>query len=166
MLKKLILFAFILLPLGAFAQEMKIAHVNTTEIFNSMPETAAAEKDLVAYNQALEKELKTMQDEFQKKYTEWMQQQDSLAESIKVRRMQEIEDLRNRIENFYQQSVQDAQKKREDLNAPIVQKIQNAIKAVGEEHRFTYIMEAGAFLYVGSNASDATPLVRTKLGLK
>ncbi len=166
MLKRIVLFAFLCLPLGMIAQEVKIAHVNSMEIFNAMPETAAAETELANLNQSLRGELQRMEEEYNKKYTEFMQQQDSLTQSIKIRRMQEVEDIKNRIETFYQQAEQDVAKKRNDLNAPIVQKIQTAIKAIGEEHGYTYMMEMGAFLYVSPKAVDATPLVKTKLGLK
>jgi len=80
--------------------------------------------------------------------------------------MQEIEDLKNRIETAYQQGDQDMAKRKNELQAPIIQKIQNAIKSVGDEQGYTYIMEAGAFMYISSKAVDATPLVKAKLGLK
>lgn len=167
MFKKIVLFALLLLPMGVFAQEnAKIAHVNSMEIFNAMPETAAAEKEFAAFNQSFQDELKRLEEEYNKKYTEYMQQQDSLTQSIRIRRLQEVKDLEERIQTFYQQSSQESQKKREDLNMPIIQKIQNAIKAVGDENGYTYVMEAGAFIYVSPKAIDATPLVRTKLGLK
>ena len=166
MLKKVLLLAFLCVSLGMTAQELKIAHVNTSEIFNAMPETSAAETELANLNQSLRTELERMQEEYNKKYTEFIQQQDSLSESIKVRRMQEVQDIQNRIETFYQQAEQDVSKKRNELNAPIVQKIQTAIKSVGEEHGYTYMMEMGAFLYASPKAIDATPLVKTKLGLK
>ena len=96
-----------------------------------------------------------------------MQQSDSLAQSIRIRRMQEVEDLKNRIETFYQQAQQDVAKKRNDLNAPIVQRIQSAIQAVGNEQGYTYMMEMGAFLYASPTKSiDATQQVKDKLGLK
>ncbi len=166
MLKKIALFVFLCLPLGMFAQELKIAHVNYMDIFNVMPETAAAESELVKIQQAWRTELQTMETEYNKKYTEFMQQQDSLAQSIKVRRMQEIQDVKDRIENSFQQAEQDIAKKRNDLNEPIVQKIKNAIKLVGEEHGYTYVLEASSFMYISPKSVDATPLVKAKLGIK
>ena len=166
MLKKIVLFAFLCLPLGMIAQEAKIAYVNSMEIFNTMPETSAAETELANLNQSLRADLQRMQEEYNKKYTEFMQQQDTLIQSIKIRRMQEVEDIKNRLETFYEQAEQEMAKKRNDLNAPIVQKIQSAIKVVGEEQGYTYMMEMGGFLYVSPKAIDATSIVKAKLGLK
>ena len=166
MLKKIVLLAFLCFPFGMFAQDLKIARVNTMEIFNVMPETTAAETELANFNQSLQTELQRMEEEYNRKYTEFMQQSDTLVENIKVRRMQEIHGLREKIENFYQESQQNIVKKREELNAPIIQRIQSAIKSVGEEQAYTYIMEIGAFLYISPKSIDATPQVKAKLGLK
>ncbi len=166
MLKKIVLLAFLCIPLGMMAQEVKIAHVNSMEIFSIMPETAAAETEMANFSQSLRDEFRRMEEEYAKKYTEFMQQQDTLVESIKVRRMTEVQDLQSRLETFAQQADQDIAKKNNDVRAPIIQKIQDAVKAVGEEQGYTYIMEMGAFIFISPKAVDATPLVKTKLGLK
>ena len=45
------------------------------------------------------------------------------------------------------------------------QEVFMAIQKVGEEKGYTYIIDPAALLYTGTNAVDATPFVRTKLGL-
>ncbi|MEG1545046.1 MAG: OmpH family outer membrane protein [Tannerellaceae bacterium] len=164
-MKKLIVLLFMILPLGAFAQEVKIAFVNTQEVFVAMPEVSGMEKQMADLNEKYKVELKQMQDEYQKKYSDFVAQQDSLTENIKLRRMQEIEDIRGRMDNFVQVAQQDVQKKQQELLAPIQQKLQTAIKSVGSEKGYTYIVDPAALLYTGTNAVDATPFVKTKLGL-
>ena len=97
---------------------------------------------------------------------DFQQQSDSLVQSIKVRRMQELQDIRERLSTYYEQSQQEFENKRNELNAPIIQKIQDAIKVVSEENGYTYVLEKGGFLFVSPNATDATPLVKAKLGIK
>jgi outer membrane protein len=164
-MKKLIVLLFMILPLGVVAQEIKIAYVNVQEIFIAMPELSNIEKQLTDLNEVYSRELKGMQDEYQKKYSNYIAQQDSLTENIKLRRMQEIEDIRTRIENFVPNAQQEMQKKQEELYKPVQEKIQSAIKAVGEEKGYTYIMDPQVFLFTGDNAINATPFVRTKLGI-
>ena len=151
-MKKLIVLLLMILPLGAIAQEVKIAFVKTQEVFMAMPEVSGME-------------LKQMQDEYQKKYSDFVAQQDSLTENIKLRRMQEIQDIQERMDNFVQVAQQDVQKKQQELLQPIQQKLHEAIQKVGEEKGYTYIIDPAALLYTGTNAVDATPFVRTKLGL-
>lgn len=164
-MKKLIVLLFMIIPLGAFAQEVKIAFVNTQEVFMAMPEVSAMEKQMADLNEKYKLELKQMQDEYQKKYSDFIAQQDSLTENIKLRRMQEIQDIQGRMDNFMQVAQQDVQKKQQELIQPVQEKLQKAIKAVGDEKGYTYIIDPAALLYTGTSAIDATPFVRAKLGL-
>lgn len=164
-MKKLIVLLFMMLPLGVFAQEVKIAFVNTQEVFMAMPEVSNMEKQMADLNEKYKVELKQMQDEYQKKYSDFIAQQDSLTENIKLRRMQEIQDIQGRMDNFMQVAQQDVQKKQQELLQPIQEKLQKAIQDVGTEKGYTYIIDPAALLFTGSNAIDATPFVRTKLGL-
>lgn len=166
-MKRLIILLFMILPLGVFAQDLsKIAYVNTQEVFNAMPEVAAMQKQLNDLNTNYQTELKKMQDEYQKKYSDYVQQQDSLTENIKLRRQQEIQDIQSRIDNFIQVAQQDVQKKQQELLQPIQTKIQTAIKSVGDEKGYTYIIDPAALLFTAPSAINATAFVKTKLGLK
>jgi len=165
-MKKFIILLFMILPLGVMAQEMKIAYVNAGEVFSKMPENSKIESDLVALQEKYTAELKIMQDEYTRKTSDYIAQQDSLTENIKIRRMQEIEDIRSRTENFVTQAQQDMENKRQELWLPVQEKIHKAIQEVGEEKGYTYIIDPQVFLYVGTNAIDATPFVKAKLGLQ
>ena len=167
-MKKLIVLLLMLLPFaGAMnAQEAKIAFVNAGEIFTMMPEFKDMQKKMEDLNAKYKTELETMNSEYQKKYSDFVAQQDSLTENIKVRRMQEVQDMQQRIDNFVQVAQQDVAKQQQDLMMPIQQKLQDAIKAVGAEQGYTYIIDPQVLLYTGPNAIDATALVKTKLGLQ
>ena len=120
-MKKLIVLLLMILPLGAIAQEVKIAFVKTQEVFMAMPEVSGMEKQMADLNEKYRVELKQMQDEYQKKYSDFVAQQDSLTENIKLRRMQEIQDIQERMDNFVQVAQQDVQKKQQELLQPIQQ---------------------------------------------
>ena len=146
-MKKLIVLLLMILPLGAIAQEVKIAFVKTQEVFMAMPEVSGMEKQMADLNEKYRVELKQMQDEYQKKYSDFVAQQDSLTENIKMRRMQELQDMEQRTQNFIQISQQDFQKKQGELFTPIQDKLKNAIKAVGDEKGYTYILDPQIVLY-------------------
>jgi len=165
MLKKIVLAALFCLPLGMLAQD-KIAYVNTQDVYKVMPETGIAESEFVKFRQSFENDLRRMEDEYNKKMAEFQQQSDSLPQTIKVRRMQELQDIRERSQTYLEQMQQEMEKKQNDLNMPIIQKIRDAIKAVSTENGYTYVLEEGYFLYVAPNAINATPLVKAKLGIK
>ena len=182
-MKKLIIFLLMMLPLGVFAQESKIAIVNTQEVIQAMPEFATMQKQMADMEAKYKNEMQVMQDEYNKKYSDFVAQQDSLTENIKLRRMQEIQDIQERMDNFVQVaqqelqdmeqrtqnfiqiSQQDFQKKQGELFTPIQDKLKNAIKAVGDEKGYTYILDPQIVLYQGNTAVDATQFVKAKLGI-
>ena len=57
-------------------------------------------------------EMQVMEDEYKKKYSDFVAQQDSLTENIKMRRMQELQDMEQRTQNFIQISQQDSRRSR------------------------------------------------------
>ena len=59
--------------------------------------------------------------------------QDSLPENIKARRMQEVQELQQRIQNFQEVAQGDIEKQQQQLFAPIEKKLTDAIKSVGPE---------------------------------
>jgi hypothetical protein len=164
-MKKLIIFLLMMLPLGVFAQESKIAIVNTQEVIQAMPEFATMQKQMADMEAKYKNEMQVMQDEYYKKYSDFVAQQDSLTENIKMRRMQELQDMEQRTQNFIQISQQDFQKKQGELFTPIQDKLKNAIKAVGDEKGYTYILDPQIVLYQGNTAVDATQFVKAKLGI-
>ncbi|GHT37710.1 hypothetical protein FACS189435_3310 [Bacteroidia bacterium] len=168
-MKKLIISLFVILPLGFLsAQEVKIAHVNFQEVLMAMPEIPGIEKEMAKIKEDYQKELETMQSEYQKKYTDYIAQQDSLTENIKLRRQQEIQDIQERMQSLYELAQKDVPEKQQKLVQPIQDKVLKAIKDVGDEKGYTYIlsMEPALFLYTGTTAVDATPIVKAKLGIK
>lgn len=163
-MKKLIIFLLMMFP-GVFAQESKIAIVNTQEVIQAMPEFATMQKQMADMEAKYKNEMQVMQDEYNKKYSDFVAQQDSLTENIKMRRMQELQDMEQRTQNFIQISQQDFQKKQGELFTPIQDKLKNAIKAVGDEKGYTYILDPQIVLYQGNTAVDATQFVKAKLGI-
>ena len=157
-----------LLPLGVFAQEMKIAVVDAQAIFSELPELSSVENEIMALNQQYEKELEGMREEYNKKYSDLTAAQDSLTENIKMMRLQEIQDIQTRMENLMRMAQQVISQKQEELLAPLYKKLNDAIEAVGEEKGYTYILTKNTqvVMYVGKSAIDATEAVKAKLGIK
>lgn len=165
MIKKLLLALIIALPFACAAQG-KFAVVNTQELIQGLPETAKAQSDLEASSKKYEDELKKLQDEMQAAYTEFQNLPADTPDAIKERRMQSMQELDQRIQQFRNTAAQDLQRQQEALLAPIQDKIQKAIQAVGDEGSYIMIFENMVPVYVGSGADDVTAKVKAKLGIK
>ncbi len=166
-MKKLFILLAALLPLSLFAQELKIAYVDAQSVLFALPEIPNIQKQIEDESNRYENELTVMQEEYTKKANDYVAQQEELTENIKLRRMQEIQDIQDRIENFYPVAQRDLQQLQQTLMQPLQERVAKAIQEVGDEKGYTYIMiyDPQLFLYVGNSAIDATPFVRQKLGL-
>ena len=167
-MKKLIVLMCMLLPLGVFSQEVKIAVVNFAEVFNMMPELDDAETQFASFRAQYEKDLQDMQNDLNAKNEEYIRLQDSLPENLKLRREQDMQQLYERMQTFYSMFQQDAEQKQAELYAPIQEKLQKAIEEVSAEQGYTLVFNRldQILLYIGPSALDATPLVKAKLGLR
>ena len=167
MLKKLLLAAFVVAPMCLMAQ-VKLGYVNPMEIFNVMPEKATAESTLKTASEKYETEFKNLQTALQKKASDYeaADKDATTPQAIKDRHMQELQEEYQKIQNFQQTASQDIQRQQDQLLAPIQQKLQDAIKAVGAEGGYTFIYDTSSILYVGTGAEDLTAKVKAKLGIK
>lgn len=156
----------LIMPAALMAQApQKIAHINSQEIIFGMPETKAMQQELEKLQKSYEDTLVGMREELNKKYEDYIAKKDSTPEALRLRMEQEIEDINKRIADLMQVAEQDLLKKQQELLTPIQAKVIDAIKKVGDENQFAYIIEVQVSPYVGSAAVDATPLVKAKLGI-
>ena len=148
--------------------QAKFGHVNTQEIIQAMPEFATARADIEKLTQQYEADLKSMQDELQKKADAFEKEQATLPENIKTRRNQELQDMYQKIQQSYQDNQMALQKASQDKMQAITTKVLEAIKSVGQTGGYVYIMEInGGVPYISTTLStDVTAQVKTKLGLK
>lgn len=169
MIKKILMAVALAAPMCLSAQTLKFGTVNSTEIFNVMPEKATAENTLKTASEKYDAEFKRLQEDFQKDYEAFQKMaNDSTPQAMVQRRQQELEEKYQKIQSFQQVAAQDLQKQQETLIAPIQAKLQQAIQAVGAENGFTFIYDLSipAVIYHGNGAEDVTALVKAKLGIK
>ncbi|UKK48329.1 OmpH family outer membrane protein [Prevotella sp. E9-3] len=167
-MKKLILCAICAIC-GLTAQaQAKFGHVNTQEIIQAMPEFTTARTEIENLTKQYEADLKSMQDELQKKGEAFDKEQATLPDNIKQRRQQELQDMYQKIQQSFQDNQQALQRAQQEKMAAIQTKVIDAIKAVGQAGNYVYIMEMGAGIpYISTTLSeDVTAQVKTKLGLK
>ncbi len=163
-MKKIIITIMLALPMLASAQ--KFGHINTQELFAQMPEVAQVKLKMDTVQAQYENQLASMNEEFQKKVQDYQTQEATMADAIKQIRQQELQEMQQRIQLFYQTAEQDIQKKQQELLAPVHEKMAKAIKAVGERESYTYIFDSAAMVHIGADAIDATPAVKKELGIK
>ena len=149
-------------------QQVTIAHVNTTELLQAFPEREAATQQLLTLSENYKKELELMQNEYNKKYSDYITYQSSLAENIKLRRMQELTELENKMQQFMELAQKDIEFQEQGLLEPLRERINDAIRLVGIERGYTVIYDLAdpGIAFVTPQAIDANPYVKQKLGIQ
>ena len=115
-MKKVILIAAAaLMTLSASAQNLKFAHVNFNELVMLQPAADSARAQLAASQQDAQDTFKSMQDEFQAKYTQYQQKVNTWTPAIRESKEKELQDIQNRIEEFNQSIQQELQQQQSQL---------------------------------------------------
>ncbi len=146
----------------------KIGHLNSDLLLTEMPAMKSANKQLETYSELKNKEISQKIEGLNKFYAETMQKNQN-GELSPVQQQQKEAELQKKQADLQkaQAAAQEAiVKKQSELYQPVIDKVNAAIKAVGEENGYSYIFNtnAGAVIHF-KDADDVTALVKRKLGL-
>ena len=169
-MKTYVTFSFIaiLLLTGGLINAQKFAHINSQELLASMPESDSAQSSIEKMAKDFENQLDEMQVELNKKYDEYLNKRDTYTDLIRQTKESEISDINERIQQFQAVAQQELEDKRNILLRPILEKANNAVKSVAEEHGFIYVFDLslGNPIYFSDESVDILPMVKEKLGLQ
>jgi outer membrane protein len=167
-MKKIIIALLLALPFTAMAADLKIGVFNSQEVITIMPEYNAAMSELENMNLKFQTEGKKLQEELEKKYQEYTSTAETLEPAIRQYKETELARLQQSIQEFAANADNTLKKKNQELMAPIATKIQQAIKKVGDENGFTYIIDNSANIvpYVSPKAENVLPLIKKALNIQ
>lgn len=167
MIKKFLLIAALVLPMFAFAQELKIGIVDIEEIVQKHPDYADSQAKYVESAKQYEDTYMNLQEEMKRLYDEYNALGEDTPQTIRERKAKNLQEQQVKIGQFEQTIEQDLGRVQQELLAPIYQKVQNAIQSIGQEEGFSLIQpKMNQFiLYYASPVQDVTPQVKAKLGI-
>ncbi len=166
-MKKLFLFALLLLPLALSAQ--KYACVNTEYILSNIPDYAKAQSQLDKLSADWQKQLEAKFQEIDKLYKTYQQEAYLLPDNLKRKREDEIiakEREAKELQTKYFGAGGDLDKKREELMKPIQDRVYGAIERIANEKSYSFIFDksgSATLLYVNAKY-DVSDLVLESLG--
>ena len=166
-MKRFMIAIMMIAPLSLSAQ--KFAHFNSADIIPNMKEYVTATEEIQAMAKQYEDDIKLMQDELQKKSEEYQKEQAKLLDNVKQRREQELQDLYQRLQQSYQDNQQALEKARMEKMSAINEKVLAAVKKVGEEGGYVYIVDinTGAIPFVNSQLStDVSAQIKKEVGIQ
>jgi len=156
----------LLLSVAFIANAQKFGHLNSTSLLLELAEVKSADSQLEALSKSLEADYTSRIQSFENEYNALVQKANS-KEYSQVQIEQEQAALAKKQEDIQKFEFEIQQKlltKREELYAPILKKVDDAIKAVGDENSFTMIFDTSSgFILHGQDSQDVTSLVKAKL---
>lgn len=159
-MKKVILVAVMVLTgLSGYAQkestDMKFAYLSIDSVMQSMEEYAQLQQDMAAMRQQYEAEMKRVEDDFNKKYEEFLDGQKNFPKTILQKRQSELQEMMDKNIAFKKESLQllnDTEKTQTDV---IRMMVEMAVKTLGMQRGYAFILNTDA---------DATPWLNPALG--
>lgn len=162
-MKKLILMLMLFAPLSIFAQ--KFGHLNAQQVMSDMPEFVKASAEIQGTAKQYENDLKAMQDELTRKSDEYNKAKSTMPETKQKETEESLQQMYTKIQQTYQDNQQALQKAQQEKMTPITTKLVNAIKAVGKNGGYVYIMDVSSGIpYISDTLSkDVTAEVKAEL---
>lgn len=147
--------------LGTSAQEEGVrvpqfGYLSYSEVFEQMPEYKKAQEDFEALKAKYDAETTRSEDEFQRKFAEFLQGQKDFPASILQKRQAELQELMDKSVNFRKESRKLLRQAEAELQKPVAEKLDEAIHAVAAELGLIFVLNTDG---------NAVPFVHPQVGV-
>lgn len=166
-MKKNLFLIIALLSLSATAQT-KFGYVSFHEVLTAMPEYAAAQADLEDLQKKCEKELTQSEKDFNKKYAEYIDGQETFPALIRDKRQKELQELLEKSIEFKKDVQKTMAQARCDMMQPLRERIAEAARKLCVDEGYEYIIDSDKELYIAINettGTDVTAQLKAALGI-
>lgn len=157
MKKLMLMLLMVVTTLGATYSQTSLAHVNTQRVLDTMPSRKSAMKELQKFEERAMKELQETQQKLQGDYSKLQQEKATMSPTAykfeEERLMKKSQEFQTRQQELDEQ----IQILSQELNAPILEKVQNAVAKVSKKEKIEYVIDESSLLY--NNGRDLTNLV-------
>lgn len=154
------------MALGTTANAQEIAYIISEDIVPEMPAYKRAKSEVEAYGKQLQKVLEEKQVAAQKYYQDIMEK--AQRGELTPKQEQEAQAKLQEMQADLQKEAADADKKlmekESTLTKPLYEELDEALKKVAKENKYTYILDKKFLLY-SEGGIDATAKVKTALGI-
>jgi len=151
------------------AKEVKIGLVDANQVMIEYQATAAATAEFNEFVDQYRDSATTMKRKIDELKSEAETQKLLLSEEARLRKIDEIEALTASYNQFLQNvfgTRGKVEQKNDELMAPLLQKINNAIAKIAEQEGFQIILDLSEGVYYAQSDLDVTDLVVNELNLE
>lgn len=135
-------------------QSQKFGYFSYNEAMKSMPEYIQAQNSLDKLKKYYDQEMDRSEQEFTKKFSEFIDGYKSFPENIMLKRQKELQQLMNQSIAFKNEAQQLLTKSEEELMAPVHAKMKEALHKIGIERNYNYILNTDNNAYPFINTTN------------
>lgn len=127
------------LPLSVAAQ-VHFAHLSYDKVMQAMPEYITARQQMADLRAQYDGEMKRVEDEFNKKYEEFIVQQNELATPIRMKRQAELQEMMEKNIAFKEEARRLIAEAEQKAYGPIRERLEAAVKTIGQQKGYAFIL--------------------------
>lgn len=127
-------------PATSQAAALHYGYLSVDSVLHSLPDYTIAKHKLSDLKAKYDAEMKRVEDEFNTKYQFFLQDQQELAPSILQKRQAELQELMDKNVAFKAKARQLLQEAEEEAMGPIRDKVNTAIRLVGEKRGLAFVL--------------------------
>ncbi len=161
------LLALLMMPATLGAQT-RLGFLSYGQVLPLMPEYVEAQTELTTLRGQYDDEARRGEEEFQRKFTEFLQGQKDFPQNILLKRQAELQNLLENAEDFRREAERLVAEREKELMKRVKERLAQAIREVGSEGGYAFILNTDGdscpFLNPAM-ADDVTSLVLAKLGI-
>jgi outer membrane protein len=161
---RILLIVILILSVVGFLQAqttLKIGHVNVQELVQKHPDTDSIHAVIQQEAKDMEEVFAEMLEEQKTKLDAFEQESAGYSDFVKKTKQEELLALSQKIETFNQTAQQQLRQRNIEMLQPVYDQVNEAIKRVAKENRFTYVLDvsAGVIAYLSPDSEDITARV-------
>ncbi|MBT8267198.1 MAG: OmpH family outer membrane protein [Bacteroidia bacterium] len=164
-LKTLLFATALVLGTSFMNAQSKVAHINTQDLVEAMPDMKTAKSTLEKMAKTYEVEIQTMATELQNKVKQYDAEASTKTQEENSKRMQEVQGMEQSIRQYQAQAQQNLAEQEASLLEPILKRAKEAVVKVAKAQGFQYVLDStpgqGVIL---SDGKDLLADVKKELG--
>jgi len=164
-LKTLVLAIALIATTSFVNAQTKVAHINTQELVQAMPEMKVAQAELEKMAKNYQTDIQAMGTEFQNKVKQYQAEAASQTPEENAKREQEVGTMEQSIRQYQSTAQQKLAEKEAALLEPIYKKAKDAIVKVSKAQGFNYVLDSTAGQgVILADGTDLMAAVKQELG--
>ncbi|MCR5819635.1 MAG: OmpH family outer membrane protein [Bacteroidaceae bacterium] len=149
--------------------KLQFGYLSYNSVYEKLPEYAEAQKQFEALKAKYEAEAKRSENEFQKKFAEFLQGQKDFPASIMQKRQVELQELMEKSISFRRESRSLLKKAEADMQKPVLARLNAVISSIAAEQGLQFVIntDGNTLPFVSSAVGvDITDAVLDKLNIQ